>query len=79
MAKDCPGTHEKIVLRMQPELKELVFRATLRQKTRSQSMGEYVVSVMARHFKRPDLSEVPRRRMGRPPMLSENDARHKVR
>jgi hypothetical protein len=50
-------------IKMKPELHDLLGREADGQDL---PMSELVVRVLARHFRRPDLSEVPRKKLGRP-------------
>jgi len=54
----------KLLIRLEPELKNLVIEEAERLDT--YSMGEIVTRILAAHFKRPDLATVPRKSIGRP-------------
>ena len=53
-----------VLVKMIPELKELVLAEAT---ARGISMGEWFVRLAAKHFRRDDLSAVPRKSFGRPP------------
>lgn len=54
----------KMLVRLEPELKGLVIAEAERLET--YSAGEIVTRIIAAHFKRPDLAGVPRKSIGRP-------------
>ncbi len=56
---------DKLLVRLFPELKRLIGAEADRLDIDG-GMGELVVQILAKHFKRPDLARVPRERMGRP-------------
>lgn len=56
---------DKLLVRLDPELKELIGREADRLEIEG-GMGELVVQILAEKFCRPDLAKIPRKQMGRP-------------
>ena len=59
---------DKLLIRLSPELKRLIDDEAKRLKLRG-GMGELAVRILAENLGRPDLTEVPHKRMGRPPKI----------
>ncbi len=57
--------HDKLLVRLDPRLKELIGREADRLGIEG-GMGELAVQILAQHFNRLDLAKVPRKKMGRP-------------
>lgn len=56
---------DKLLVRLNPELKELLDSEAQKLGIYG-GMGELAAQILAKHFKRPDLAAVPRKRLGRP-------------
>ena len=59
---------DKMTIRLSPELKRLIDDEAKRLKLRG-GMGELAVKILAEKLGRPDLTEIPHKRMGRPPKI----------
>ncbi len=53
----------KMEVKMLPELRDLLGRVA---DAEDLPMNEYLVRLLARHLKRPDLATIPRKKLGRP-------------
>lgn len=56
---------DKILVHLSPELKALIGQEADKEQVPG-GMGEVLVRLAAKHFKRPDLAYVPRKPFGRP-------------
>jgi len=54
---------DKVNFRLEPELKKIIVKEANRLGTWG-AISQVIVSILAAHYKRPDLSKVPRKRMG---------------